>query len=402
MSQTRRYSIGLISLGVNLLVLAGCSSAPSPNNAQGAIWMPEQAEDTATLACHPETETIALPEEHYVPMLQLKDDAHRLSPGDRLRVRVIGDDGTLSGNYVIDDTGELSIAGLDVLDVQAMTLDEVTRMVHQRLVTQGLVRNLPRVVDISLIESAGVSLSVSGAVFNPGTVRAGERSPEARAGLTTGINSGDANVGRSLSTAIRAAGGVRPDASLSNIILQRDNTWTRVDLSGLIDGTQFTNLRITQGDRIIVPSTGCFDASLVKPSALTIPGVRVYMSNLSRPAASNATSAIGKDTTSLPYGTRLLQGLVSANCVGGSAMNAHRKAILISKNPINQQSVVINRDIEAMLTSAQRDSINPYLMPDDAIACYDSRMMNFRDAFSLLGEIVGPAATAILINDVAQ
>ena len=83
-------------------------------------------------------------------------------------------------------------------------------------------------------------------------------------------------------------------------------------------------------------------------------------------------------------------------------MNAHRKAILISRNPINQQSVVVKRDIEEMLTLANRDSINPYLMPDDAIACYDSRTMNFRDAFSLLGEMVGPAATAILIHDVAQ
>lgn len=402
MRQTRRYAIGLVSLGVTVLALTACSSAPSPENASGAVWMPEQVDDTSTLACRPAPVAATLPEEHYVPMLQLKDDAHRLSPGDRLKVQVIGDDDTLSGNYVIDDTGELSIAGLGVLDIQAMTLEEATQRVHQRLVTQGLVRDLPRVVDISLIESAGVSLSVSGAVFYPGTVRAGERSPEARAGLSDGVNSGDANVGRSLSTAIRAAGGVRPDAALSNIVLQRGNAWTTVDLSGLVNGTQFTDIRITQGDRIVVPSTGCFDAKLVKPGALTIPGIRVYMSNLSRPAASNATSAIGKETTSLPYGTRLLQGLVSANCVGGSAMNAHRKAILISRNPINQQSVVIRRDIEEMLTLANRDSINPYLMPDDAIACYDSRTMNFRDAFSLLGEMVGPAATAILIHDVAQ
>ncbi|MFI0471874.1 polysaccharide biosynthesis/export family protein [Halomonas sp. HMF6819] len=365
--------------------------------------MPEQLEDETTLACHPTTSVAtSLPEENYVFAHQLLTDTHRLSPGDRLKVQVIGDDEMLSGNYVIDDTGQLVIAGMGRVNLQGMTIDEAAQRVREQLIARGLVRDLPRVVDINLIESAGVSVVVSGAVFNPGPVRAGERGPEARAGLTNNVNSGDANVGRSLSTAIRAAGGIRPDASVSDVVLQRGDAWTQVDLSGLLDGTRFTDMRVTHGDRITIPSTGCFDARLVRPGSLTIPGIRVYMSNLSRPAASNATAAIGKDTTSLPYGTRLLQGLVSANCVGGSAMNSHRKAILISKNPINQQSVVINRDIEDMLTSAQRDRINPYLMPDDAIACYDSRMMNFRDAFSLLGEMVGPAATAILINDVAQ
>ena len=39
-------------------------------------------------------------------------------------------------------------------------------------------------------------------------VRAGERTPESRIGLKEGEVSGDANVSRSVATAIRAAGGV--------------------------------------------------------------------------------------------------------------------------------------------------------------------------------------------------
>lgn len=83
-------------------------------------------------------------------------------------------------------------------------------------------------------------------------------------------------------------------------------------------------------------------------------------------------------------------------------MNAHRQAVLISANPLNGRSVVIQRDIEGMLEHAQRDRINPYLMPNDAIACYDSRAMNARDAIALFGEALGSAATAILIDDLAQ
>jgi hypothetical protein len=149
---------------------------------------------------------------------------------------------------------------------------------------------------------------------------------------------------------------------------------------------------VARGDRIFVPSLGCFQPELVRPSPVTSPGVRVFMSNLSRPAASNASSAIGKDSTSLPYGTRLLQGLVAANCVGGSNLNAQRSAVLISRNPINGRSVVIARQIETLVRDSDRDDADPYLMPGDAIACYDSKAMTLVDAISLVGNALTPVA----------
>ena len=122
------------------------------------------------------------------------------------------------------------------------------------------------------------------------------------------------------------------------------------------------------------------------------------MSNLSRPANNNAGAAVGKDATSLPYGTRLLQGLVSMNCVGGSAMNAGRRAVLISRNPINGRSVVIERAVERLVRDAGRDDSDPYLMPGDAIACYDSRWMNVQDAVALVGSAASVATPAILLR----
>ena len=229
-----------------------------------------------------------------------------------------------------------------------------------------------------------------------GAVTAGERANEIRNSTIANPALGDFNNGRTLAVALRGAGGVRPDAALGAVYLVRGNSYTAIDLrsalGGDIGGSGLPlDPQLARGDRIIVPSAGCFQPGLVRPSQVTAPGVRVYMSNLSRPAASNATSAIGKDATGLPYGTRLLQGLVTANCVGGSAMNAARSAVLISRNPLNDHSVVIARHIEALVRHADRDDVNPYLMPGDAIACYDSNAMTVVDAIGVLGNLLGPA-----------
>ncbi|WP_342665301.1 hypothetical protein [Roseicyclus elongatus] len=40
---------------------------------------------------------------------------------------------------------------------------------------------------------------------------------------------------------------------------------------------------------------------------------------------------------------------------------------------------MIERDIEGMLRRADRDDYDPYVLPGDAIACYDSRLTNLAD-----------------------
>ena len=42
------------------------------------------------------------------------------------------------------------------------------------------------------------------------------------------------------------------------------------------------------------------------------------------------------------------------------------------------------------MRSADRDTINPFLMPDDAIACYDSGVTEFRDVMSVIYGAVLP------------
>lgn len=144
-------------------------------------------------------------------------------------------------------------------------------------------------------------------------------------------------------------------------------------------------MALEEGDQIHVTESPCFQSALVRPSQITPPGIRVFQSNLTVPASSNATSAIGAQSNSLPYGTRLLAGLVATNCVGGSlATNASRYGILISRNPKTRKTEVIQRSIEKLVLSADRDAINPYLMPDDAIACYDSAATDAHEIANLL------------------
>jgi hypothetical protein len=147
--------------------------------------------------------------------------------------------------------------------------------------------------------------------------------------------------------------------------LVRAGAYTRIDESAAIDGGMPADPQLTAGDRVIVGSAGCFQPRMVRPTSVTAPGIRVFMSNLTRPANHNAGSAIGRDSTSLPYGTRFLQGLVAANCVGGSILNAQRHAILISRNPMNGRTVVIQRSIEQLVRNANRDDLDPWLMPGD-------------------------------------
>ena len=73
-------------------------------------------------------------------------------------------------------------------------------------------------------------------------------------------------------------------------------------------------------------------------------------------------------------------------------MNAGRSAVLISRNPVNGKSIVIKRSVEQLVRNADRDAANPYLMPNDAIACYDSAAMSFVDVVGVLGNVLGPAA----------
>ncbi len=412
---TRLPSSIALACGAASLALTGCVSGPAPSNARSAIYAPGQVAydgsdqpqgdwiKTAPVARGAPTCEWAVPREldtyQRVAPARFLDRTAPLGAGDRVEVRVLGDEGRLSGTYVIDSDGTIALRGLAPVKAAGATTRALTQSLRDQLITANMVRPLRGAVRLSLIENAGVSVSVGGAVFQPGAVRTGERNPESRIGLKEGAVSGDDNVTRTIAGALRAAGGVRPDADVQRIYLIRGETYAEFDLSGFVHGWTSRDVAIASGDRVIVPSRKCFNPDLVRPTPLTAPGIRVFMSNLTQSAQNNAGAAIGQQTTSLPYGTRFLQGLVAANCVGGSYMQSDRRAVLISRNPMNGQSIVVERDIEKLVRGANRDALNPFLMPGDAIACYDSRWTNFREAVGLVTDAVNTVTPAILLDN---
>ncbi len=382
----------LLLTGLIAATLSGCATMPTPRNQYGSYYAATQApsDHRQVKQCHTAPQPGVIQRYEYAPDLLDQTFGDRLNPGDSVTLSVAGDDDLLSKTYILNGAGQLSLMGRYSLSLSGLTLGEAESAVRSLLVREGMVRDLANNVRLTIKELGSIGVAVNGAVFESGVKQIGVRQAVTRSVNLDSADAGDTNIGRTISTSLRAAGGVRPDAELRSVYIVRGTRWTQVDLSGAVYGSAVEDFQLQDGDQIIVPSAGCFQEALVKPSSVTAPGIRVFMSNLSRPANNNAGAAIGKEATNLPYGSRLSQAMFSANCVGGSAMNAGRKIVLFSRNPINGKSVVISRSIEGLVRGADRDSKDPYLMPGDAIACYDSFAMNLRDVVSVIGETATP------------
>ena len=51
---------------------------------------------------------------------------------------------------------------------------------------------------------------------------------------------------------------------------------------------------------------------------------------------------------------------------------------------------VIERSVEELMRQAHNEVQNPFLMPNDAVACYDSDVTNIRDIASFMMEVISP------------
>ncbi|WP_372880106.1 polysaccharide biosynthesis/export family protein [Psychromonas sp.] len=312
-----------------------------------------------------------------------------LSPGDMLSVSLENGEG-FNGNYVVSSQGLLTIPLLAPINVMGLPSNIVAEKISIALIKGEIFKASTANVSVQVLNWSEIEVSVSGAVFNPGRVLINDPRPTSKLEQVTDAF-GDYSTKRLLSEALRASGGVRPDAKLDQVILIRKGWRIETDMTGILTGAPVKDYPLIAGDRIIVPTTGCFQSNLVRPSQITPKGFRVFMSNLIDSAGSNSNAAIGNFSSSMPYGTRLLQSAISANCVGGKQWtNAPRKVVLVSVNPLTQQTQVIERSIEELVRNPNREAINPYLMPNDAVACYDSDVTNLRDVAGTIADIILP------------
>jgi len=312
-----------------------------------------------------------------------------LSGGDR--VRVIVDEGKhFSGMFEVSVDGYLHIPFIKPVKASGLTTQQVESKLKQQLEDEGMFRPGFAKVSVNIIRWSEILVSVSGAVFRPGRLLLNKRDePEKLIEETQ--KTGHNPIYRYLTWALKGAAGVRPDADLQHITLIRGDKHAVFDVSGIFTGKPVEDVPLQADDRIIVPSLGFEQSTLIRPSPITPSGLQVFLSNLTIPASSNAQSSIGSRARTVPYGSRLLQGLMAANCVGGArATNAYRTAVLVSKDNLTGDLSVIERPIETLIQHANREEYNPYLMPDDGIACYDSTITNVREIAATIQELLAP------------
>ncbi len=324
----------------------------------------------------------------------------RLSEGDRIRVWIpsgnwpnsfFGNSDTVyEGIYEIGQNNQLRLPFLAPISTSGLSVPELETLINQQLTDKGIFKAGMAQVSITIQDLAPINVFVSGAVFNAGQKTINTRNP-LQSGDQFNVKGQALALERRLSSALRASGGVRPDADISRVEVIRGHQTISVDLTGLIKGFPSQDINLQQGDQVRVPSQGLPQTSLITLSPITPPGIRLYISNLTQPAMHNAGSAIGKHATSLPYGARLHNAVASGNCAGGAAStNSDRHVVLITTDPVRQQPVAIERNIETLLRQPHKLSQNPYLMPDDSIVCYDSEVTNIREIARTITDILLP------------
>ena len=313
-----------------------------------------------------------------------------ISQGDTVRLIFTGMP-SLDGLYQVDAFGKLDLPFSYSIKAAGKTRGELTSLIKQEMINSQWFYTDTAKVGVSLVRLAPVNVAVLGAVFNPGRLSINGQPANKPEDAIQNLG-GAFSQGRDLVAALGASGGVRPDADLQNIFLQRDGVIYQLDLASIVSGTQFTPTpSLNNGDVIFVESTGIENRQLIRPSQITPPGMRVFMSNLTAPALNNAQSAVGADATRLPYGASLLDSAISANCVGGTQMaNASRSIVMITRNYGSNQQLAIKRSINELLANSSDASINPFVMPNDGVACYDSKFTNFRDVARGIGEVISP------------
>lgn len=315
-----------------------------------------------------------------------------LSPGDRLRLFIPGEEGLpdnerFSATYEVNVDGNINIPYLPPLRASGREILELRQNIEQALISGGFFQRDFLRVSLEIFEWAPVQVTVGGAVFYPGRVLINQTESKGRdlpAAIAT--LSGDYPAERYLTDAIQAVGGVTPNANVEQVRLIRGGQEQQIDLSGVFTGAPVNDVALIAGDQVVVPEVDRTQNQLVRLSQITPNSIRVYLSNLTNPNVGAPRA------DELPYGSRFSQAVVAANCLGGSSsINAKRRAVLVQTNRVTGETQTFESRVEDLVkNSSTNPEVNPFLMPEDSVACYDSTATNIGNVFNLIGNIFNP------------
>lgn len=321
-----------------------------------------------------------------------------LSPGDRVRIFVPADDQLpeedrlrISGIYEVNLDGNLQFPFLDPIPAAGAEVPEIEQRLTRALIANGFFREDLLQLSVKIVQWAPIQVVVAGEVFNPGRVLinslpvgANDERPRPRQQELATI-AGESPPERNLTSALRVAGGLKPSADVQNIRLVRGGKEIVLNLTGTFSGEPVQDLPLIAGDQIIVPQTEIPQENLVRPSQLTPETIPVILSNLTEPARR------GADVVDMPYGSRLSQAVVMANCAGGNRLtNSRRRVALVQTDRLTGQTNVLDNSVEKLLRESSSSAQNPFLMPQDSVVCYDSAVSTASGALRVLGDIFSP------------
>jgi polysaccharide export outer membrane protein len=314
--------------------------------------------------------------------------AQPLSAGDRLQVLIDAGE-EFSGRYQLDVQGRIQLPYAGTVTLAGLEMDDAAQAISDRLVNAGLFRRPYVRTSVMVTFWAPLDVRVSGAVFRPGAVRVNQpernSAPDHKEDLP-----GASLPERRLSDALRAAGGVTPWADVAHVAVRRLGQVKLYDLWGLVLGVSSEDPPLQNGDEVLVPLLSEAQPGLTRASAITPPGIKIYVSNLIQPAASNSQATASGGQMSLAYGARFSQAVVAANCVGGIVpTSANRTAVLVRTDRASGRTLTWDAPVELIIRNPGATP-NPLLQEGDAVACYDADVTGLRDVFRLLSEILNP------------
>jgi polysaccharide export outer membrane protein len=323
-----------------------------------------------------------------------------LSPGDRVRLFTPLDDELppgssfrLSGLYEVNLDGTLQVPFLDPQPAAGLEVAQVEKNLADALVQKGFFRREFLELSVKVTRWAPIYVTVSGDAFRPGRVLLNAIASDERDGafqpVTEEAIAGNYPPERYLTAAIRQAGGLKPTANIRQIRLIRGKQERVFDLSGVVTGQPVPDVPLVAGDQVVIPRLAIAQNELVRPSQLTPTQIPVLLSNLTAPHTPNQGK--GGQILNLEYGTRLSQVAIAAGCAGGTrSTHARRKVALVRTDRLTGETNVIDRPVERLLNNASNDSENPFLMPQDGVVCYDSKVTNIASILRTVGTIFSP------------
>ncbi|MBR1836927.1 MAG: polysaccharide biosynthesis/export family protein [Kiritimatiellae bacterium] len=257
----------------------------------------------------------------FLEKLELEDDSvYRISPGDRIQIRVYGEN-EMDITTRIGPDGSIGMMFIGQTTVSGLTIAEARDRIEERL--SEYVKH--PVVGIAVLEVAGETVTVSGSASKPGLYQISEETRLADVYAMAG------------GSAARLFNGIVVDvADLENSTLIRNGRKIPVDFRAAIErGDPVENIRVRKGDYVFIAQR--LESSVTICGDVRNPHKRLYEA-----------------------GMGLLEALSSA----GWMLDSHWRYVILIRDGLGDDPKMYKVDVDGILAGSRR---NVRLRPNDVV-----------------------------------